>query len=60
VLDATILITPFPVKIDLGEEVAYFRINAPRTILLKSFYITWSKTGDSLDPTYAPLKRTEI
>jgi len=59
-LNSTILITPFPLQIQLGETQATFRVAAPRDILLKSFYITWSKTGDSLIPTYANLRRTNL
>jgi hypothetical protein len=33
---------------------------APRNIWLQSFYITWSKTGDSFPPTYSPVRKTEI
>jgi hypothetical protein len=47
-------------QIELGQIGVSFRVAAPRTILLKSFYITWSKTGDALNPTYAPLRRTEL
>jgi len=60
VLDSDILITPFPLKIELGATEVKFRVAAPRTILLKSYYITWAKTGDAFIPSYAPLKRTEI
>lgn len=60
VLDSNILITPFPLQIELGQTSVSFRVAAPRNILLKSFYITWSKTGDALNPTYAPLRRTEL
>lgn len=60
VLDPSILITPFPLQIELGQTSVSFRITAPRTILLKPYYITWSKTGDSFIPAYAPLRRTEL
>ena len=59
-MNSTILITPFPLQIQLGETQATFRVAVPRDILLKSFYITWSKTGDSLTPTYANLRRTNL
>lgn len=59
-LDAKILVTPFPLKIDLGDTEARFRVAAPRSMLLKKFYITWSKTGDSLVTTYANLRRTTL
>lgn len=59
-LNSTITITPFPLTIQLGEKEVRFRVAAPRDILLKSFYITWSKTGDSLVPTYANLRRTNL
>ncbi len=54
------MITPFPLQIELGQTSVSFRIAAPRTILLKPYYITWSKTGDSFIPAYAPLRRTEL
>jgi hypothetical protein len=56
VLDASILISPFPVIINYKSKSATFKIAAPRTILLKTFYITWSKTGDTFPPTYADLR----
>ena len=59
-LNSSITITPFPLQIQLGETQVTFRVAAPRDILLKSFYITWSKTGDSLVPTFANLRRTNL
>ena len=59
-MNPNIIVTPFPVTINKGENKSFFRLAAPRDILLKSFYITWSKTGDSLPATYAPLRKTEI
>lgn len=56
VLDASIIISPFPVIISYKSTSATFKIAAPRTILLKTFYITWSKTGDTFPPTYADLR----
>ncbi|EGR28803.1 hypothetical protein IMG5_168390 [Ichthyophthirius multifiliis] len=60
VLDSSILIRPTPVVIKYKQQKVTFKIAAPRTILLKSFFITWSKTGDTYPPTYADLKMTEI
>ena len=44
----------------IGGNYTQFRIAAPRTILLKSFYISWSKGGDTFPPTFAPVRKTEI
>lgn len=60
VLDSRILIVPNPVQIGVGQTETKFRLAAPRDILLKEYYITWSKTGDSSPPTYAPLRKTRI
>ena len=59
-IDSTIIVDPFPLIIELGLTEISFRLAAPRTILLYSYYITWSKTGDSYPVTYAPLRRTRI
>ena len=59
-IDSTIVVDPLPLIIELGQTVISFRLAAPRTILLYSYYITWSKTGDSYPVTYAPLRRTRI
>jgi len=59
-IDSTIIVDPFPLIIELGQTVVSFRLAAPRTILLNTFYITWSKTGDSYPVTYAPLRKTPI
>ena len=59
-IDSTIIVDPFPLLIQLGQTSVSFRLAAPRTILLNTFYITWSKTGDSYPVTYAPLRRTPI
>jgi len=56
VLDASIIISPNPVTISYKSTSATFTIAAPRTILLKTFYITWSKTGDTFPSTYADLR----
>ncbi|KAL4499018.1 hypothetical protein ABPG72_016920 [Tetrahymena utriculariae] len=60
VLDPSIIISPFPVVLEYKSTSATFKIAAPRSILLKTFYITWSKTGDTFPPTYADLRRTQI
>ncbi len=61
VQNSDISIIPLPVHIPLGESLAAFRIGAPTETLLKSFYITWYKTGDDLEnPYYSPLRLTEI
>ena len=60
VLDPTIIVKPFPLIINLGDTIAQFRVAAPRNILLQDFYITWSKTGDTVFPTYAPLMMTKL
>ena len=59
-LDPNIIVTPFPLQIKLGDTEVRFRVAAPRTQLLKLYYITWSKTGDALTPTYANLPRTTL
>lgn len=59
-IDSSIIMDPFPLIIELGQTEISFRLAAPRTILLYSYYITWSKTGDSYPATYAPLRRTKI
>ena len=59
-LDNKILVDPFPITIELGSQLIKFRLAAPRDMLLKTYYITWSKTGDSYPVTYAPLRRTKI
>jgi hypothetical protein len=46
--------------LNIGDSVAKFRLAAPRDILLSTYYITWSKTGDSIPVTYAPLRKTRI
>ncbi|KAL4482744.1 hypothetical protein ABPG73_021404 [Tetrahymena malaccensis] len=60
VLDPSIIISPFPVVLQYKSTSVTFKIAAPRSILLKTFYITWSKTGDTFPPTYADLRRTQI
>jgi hypothetical protein len=60
VLDPSIIISPFPVQLLIGQQTASFKIISPRTILLKDYFITWSKTGDTFPVTYAPLRRTRI
>ncbi|CAD8049450.1 unnamed protein product [Paramecium sonneborni] len=60
VLDSQIIITPNPVQIVAGSKQAKFRVAAPRTILLQTYYIQWSKTGDTLPVTYAPLRLTPL
>ncbi|EAS00909.2 transmembrane protein, putative (macronuclear) [Tetrahymena thermophila SB210] len=60
VLDPSIIIQPFPVVLQYKSTSVTFKIAAPRSILLKTFYITWSKTGDTFPPTYADLRRTQI
>lgn len=60
VQDSRILIDPNPVVLNIGQTQQTFRIAAPRNILLKTFYITWSKTGDSLPVTYSPLRKTPV
>lgn len=59
-IDNSIIVDPFPLMIELGQTEAYFRLAAPRTLLLYTYYITWSKTGDSYPVTYAPLMKTRI
>ena len=59
-IDSTIIVDPFPLIIELGQTEISFRLAAPRTILLQTYYITWSKTGDSYPVTFAPLRRTRI
>ena len=59
-LDTSILISPFPVRLQIGETTATFKVAAPRTILLTHFYITWSKTGDRFPATYSPLRKTKL
>lgn len=59
-IDNTIIVDPFPLIFELGQTELSFRLAAPRTILLYSYYITWSKTGDSYPVTYAPLVKTRI
>lgn len=45
----------------VGSTSATFRLAAPRDMLLTSFYITWSKSGDvSIPVTYSNLRRTHI
>lgn len=54
------MIDPNPVILNIGDTQANFRLAAPRDILLSTYYITWSKTGDSIPVTYSPLRKTPI
>jgi hypothetical protein len=49
-----------PVTLVPGSASSTFRLAAPQDMLLKTFYITWSKAGDIVSKFYAPIPKFPV
>lgn len=49
-----------PVTLVPGSTGNTFRLAAPQDMLLKTFYVTWSKSGDIVSKFYAPIPKFPV
>ena len=58
--DSNFIFSGTPVTLVPSTSGSSVRIAAPQTMLLKTFYITWQKTGDTLNKFYAPIAKFPV
>ena len=58
--DTKFLFDRNPILLIKDTDKAVFRLAAPQNMLVKTFYITWSTTGDSVIKYYSTLRKTPV
>lgn len=58
--DSNFIFADTPVTLVPSTTGSSVRIAAPQTMLRKTFYITWQKTGDALTKFYAPIPKFPV